>query len=115
MSPTALLSPSPLAQSTITLPHNTFDTATLRVLPVGAPRWSAELLCPDVVHLQETEDGQPRRVAIDNQIVRTAPAPCRALLTDHELTSPLGVGIDVCPECRSIAELMHGQAWAGFQ
>ena len=36
MSPTTLLSPSPLAPSTITLRGNTFDTARLRILLLAA-------------------------------------------------------------------------------
>lgn len=114
MSPTTLLSPSPLAPSTITLRGNAFDTARLRILPPAAPRWSRAFLHSSLVHLQETEDGQPRRVPIGDQIVRIAPAPCRALLANHSFPSPLDVEVDVCPKCREIAELLHGQDWAGF-
>jgi hypothetical protein len=114
MSPTILLSPSPLALSTITLRGNAFDTGRLRILPVAAPRWSRAILRANMLHLQETEDGQPRRVTVNNQVARIAPAPCRALLADHSLRSPLGVGADVCSECKMIAELVHGRDWAGF-
>ena len=114
MSPTILLSPSPLAPSIVTMRGNAFDTARLRILPPAAPQWSPAILRSNMVHLQETEDGQPRKVAIGNHIARIAPAPCRALLSDHSFPSPLDVGADVCPECKAIAELLHGQDWAGF-
>jgi hypothetical protein len=114
MSPTILLSPSPLAPSTIVLRRNAFDTTRLRILPIAAPRWARAILRADVVHLQETEDGQPRRVTVNNQVARIAPAPCRAALEDNSLRSPLGVGADICPECEMIAGLVHGREWAGF-
>lgn len=114
MSPTILLSPSPLAPSTITLRDTAFDTARLRILPLAVPRWSRAILRANMMHLQETEDGQPRRVTVGNQIARIAPAPCRALLADHSRRSPLDVGADVCAECETIAELVYGRDWAGF-
>lgn len=114
MSPTILLSPSPLALSTIALRGNAFDTARLRIVQLAAPRWSRAIVRANTMHLQETEDGQPRRVVVNNLVARIAPAPCRALLADCSIRSPLGVGADVCPECETIAELVHGRDWAGF-
>jgi hypothetical protein len=115
MSPATLLSPSPLAPSTITVRDAALDTARLRILPLAAPRWSLELLRLNVLHIQETEDGQPRRVNLGDQIARIAPAPCRALLTDQAFRSALGAGVEVCSECKLVAQLVYGQDWAGFQ
>ena len=115
MSPATLLCPSPLAKSTIMLGDSTLDTARLRILPLAPPRWSLELLRPNVVHLQETEDAQPKRVNVDDLMACIAVAPCRLLLAEQALLSLLEVKAEVCPECRLVAQNVYGLYWAGFQ
>ena len=114
MSRAALLPPSPPAQSTIMLGDNNLDTPRLRILPLAPPRWSLGLLRPNVVHLQETEDGQPKRVNVDDHMACVAVAPCRLLLVDQAFLSLLGVKAELCSACRSVAQHVYGQYWAGF-
>lgn len=112
MSPAILASPPSLIPSTIAFPVSTVDIARVRILLPVAPRWSLGLLHPTVVHLQETEDGEPRRANVDGRVVRVAPAPCHAFLVDQGF--PLhGIETDVCPTCNSIAELVHGAGLDG--
>lgn len=115
MSPATLLSPSPLAKSTMNSGGGTLDTVRLRILPLAPPRWSLELLRPNVAHLQETEDGQPRRITVDDQMACIAVAPCRSLLADQAFLSLLRVKAEVCPECKAVAHHMHRLNWAGLR
>jgi hypothetical protein len=97
---------------TFTAPSHVIDTASLRVLPLTNPYWLRAIAKPNVAHLQETEDGQPREVQTDGRRSRVAPAPCRTLLSNLPVLSLRAEGLTICLQCRGIAELIHGVNWA---
>jgi hypothetical protein len=112
MSTAALLAPPTMDAPTLITSAHVTNTARLRVLPTTGPCWFRGLARPDVVHLLETEDGQPRRVKVDGRAFPVAPAPCRAFLLGRGLPSPILVGTAVCSECKVVAEFVHGLDWA---
>lgn len=68
-----------------------------RVLPPARPRWHRGLVRPRCVHLAETEDGQPRTVAVGPHLAGVA--PCRAMLIGRALPDPFALDAEVCPVC----------------
>jgi len=101
--------PTLVAPTLSTLAH-TPDIARLRVLPSARPCWLLGLVQPNVHHLLETGDGQPRRVTFGDHDFLVAPDPCRALLTGPAMSSPAWTG-QVCSDCEVVAELVYGLDW----